>query len=123
VGESHPWDEARDHPRAGPLPRVEGRLSRREDRSLRGLDRRGRPSGSTASHLVGDHPGLRPNALTFAVELLAGWVQVIGHLDPGALRRAAGIGLLYSLVKVVCVGLYEEWTSRGLVLRNLADGL
>ncbi|HVR97900.1 MAG TPA: hypothetical protein VMW27_14880, partial [Thermoanaerobaculia bacterium] len=61
--------------------------------------------------------------LVFAVELLAGWLRMTGHLAPGAVDLAAGIGLLFSLVKVVCVGLYEEWTSRGLVLRNLAEGL
>jgi membrane protease YdiL (CAAX protease family) len=61
--------------------------------------------------------------LIFAVELLAGWVRITGHLDSAALSRAASIGIFFSLVKVVCVGIYEEWISRGLVLRNLTDGL
>lgn len=61
--------------------------------------------------------------LIFAVERLAGWLRITGHLDARALSRAAWIGLLFSFVKVVCVGVYEEWVSRGLVLRSLAEGL
>jgi membrane protease YdiL (CAAX protease family) len=61
--------------------------------------------------------------LVFALEWLSGAVAVTGHLAPATLDTASLVGLLYSLVKVAGVGVYEEWISRGVVLRNLAEGL
>jgi membrane protease YdiL (CAAX protease family) len=51
--------------------------------------------------------------LLFGGEYLAGLI-VITHI---------GLPLLFSLVKVLCVGMYEEFISRGYLLRNLADGI
>jgi hypothetical protein len=61
--------------------------------------------------------------LVFAAERAAGWVSVTGV----AVANTAGVSLIlafgFSVVKVLCVGTYEEFLSRGYHLRNLTDGL
>ncbi|HET9300859.1 MAG TPA: type II CAAX endopeptidase family protein [Candidatus Polarisedimenticolaceae bacterium] len=58
----------------------------------------------------------------FAVELAFGWVEVRGFLAQNAGIPLA-LGLSFTLVKDLCVGVYEELISRGFLLRNLSDGL
>jgi membrane protease YdiL (CAAX protease family) len=42
----------------------------------------------------------------------------------GAIVATAGTtAISYSIVKVLCVGVYEEFVTRGYLLRNLADGI
>jgi len=42
----------------------------------------------------------------------------------GAIVVTAGTtAIVYSIVKVLCVGVYEEFVTRGYLLRNLADGM
>lgn len=59
-------------------------------------------------------------ALVFAVQLAAGWVRVVGTLRaPGPFLPAlAGNVLVFCLV-----GVYEELLLRGLLLRNVVEGL
>jgi uncharacterized protein len=61
--------------------------------------------------------------LIFAVEYAAGWIQVSGFLRIRAADVSLALALSFSLVKVLCVGVYEELVSRGYHLRNLAEGL
>lgn len=51
----------------------------------------------------------------FAVEWLAGWIE----LRPGTMIPLA---FAFTIVKVLCVGTYEEFVARGYQLRNLAEG-
>lgn len=57
--------------------------------------------------------------LIFVTELLAGWVDVAGVL---ASDGSLALALSFSIVKVLCVGTYEEVVTRGYLLRNLAEG-
>ena len=50
-------------------------------------------------------------ALIFAVEMLAGWVIVTGTAVANAPVLSLGLGFGYSLVKALCVGVYEEFLS------------
>jgi len=52
----------------------------------------------------------------FGVESLRGDLAITGFF---AMNR----WLWFSVVKVLCVGAYEEFLSRGYILRNLADGM
>jgi membrane protease YdiL (CAAX protease family) len=62
-------------------------------------------------------------ALLFAVESMAGWVNVTGTAVVNAAGMSLGLGLGLCLVKALCVGTYEEFLSRGYHLRNLIDGV
>jgi membrane protease YdiL (CAAX protease family) len=61
--------------------------------------------------------------LIFAVEKTAGWLTVTGTVVTNTAGVSLGLGFGFSLVKVLCVGTYEEFLSRGYHLRNLTDGL
>ncbi len=61
--------------------------------------------------------------LIFAAEYAAGWIQVSGFLMIRVADVSLALALSFSLVKVLCVGVYEELVSRGYHLRNLAEGL
>jgi uncharacterized protein len=61
--------------------------------------------------------------LVFAVERAAGWLNVSGTMVMNTAGVSLGLGLSYSLVKVLCVGIYEEFLSRGYHLRNMTAGL
>jgi membrane protease YdiL (CAAX protease family) len=61
--------------------------------------------------------------LVFAVEWMAGWVTVSGLAQANVVGVPLALGFGFSAVKVLCVGTYEEFLSRGYHLRNLADGL
>jgi membrane protease YdiL (CAAX protease family) len=51
-------------------------------------------------------------AFVFAIQLGMGWIEITGF----------GLPLAYTVVKVICVGTYEELISRGYHLVNLAEG-
>ena len=61
-------------------------------------------------------------AAIFVFELAFGWIEVRGFLVQNAGMPVA-LGLAFTLVKDLCVGVYEELISRGFLLRNLSDGL
>ncbi len=61
--------------------------------------------------------------LIFAAEYAAGWIQVSGFFVTRVADVSLALALSFSLVKVLCVGVYEEFLSRGYHLRNLAEGL
>ena len=59
----------------------------------------------------------------FAVEYFAqAQIRIEGHLEVTQPGNVLSVSLLYSLVKVVIVGICEELVFRGLVLRNLVEG-
>lgn len=96
----------------------------------RWLDRRrfvelgGRMDRAWWSHLgFGLALGALLVTLVFAVEYAAGWIRVTGFFVPRVAGVPLGLALSFSLVKVLCVGVYEEFLSRGYHLRNLAEGL
>jgi membrane protease YdiL (CAAX protease family) len=60
-------------------------------------------------------------ALIFAFELAAGWVSVTGYLDGGGRPFWGEIWL--PVLVFICVGIQEEMSTRGYLLRNLAEGL
>ena len=62
-------------------------------------------------------------ALIFAVELAAGWIKITATLQTKIPGQSFWIGFLLSFLVFFCVGIYEEMTSRGYLLRNLAEGL
>jgi hypothetical protein len=61
--------------------------------------------------------------LIFAVEWAAGWAVVTGTLQPTSPSLPLSVALIFSLVKAMCVGTYEEFVSRGYQLTNIAEGL
>ena len=61
--------------------------------------------------------------LVFAVQRVVGWLHVTGTMATNTAGVSLGLGLGYSLVKVLCVGIYEEFLSRGYHLRNMTAGL
>jgi len=61
-------------------------------------------------------------AMVFAVEEWAGWIDVTDTLAVSAPGVSLLLALSFSLVKVLCVGIYEEIVVRGYLLRNLAEG-
>ncbi len=62
-------------------------------------------------------------ALVFTLEYVAGWLKVIGILQPSFPGAIFWEELLAGLVLFVCVGIYEEVISRSILLRTLAEGL
>lgn len=62
-------------------------------------------------------------ALAFASQSVLGWVRPTGTLVANVAGTPIGLALFYSCVKVLCVGTYEEFVSRGYHLRNLMEGL
>ena len=69
--------------------------------------------------------GLAAGLMTFVfvVELSAGWIHITGYLGVTKPENILVISLLFSLVKVIAVGIYEELIFRGLILRNFGEGL
>jgi membrane protease YdiL (CAAX protease family) len=62
-------------------------------------------------------------ALVFVLEYLLGWITVTGILVSNVTGVSVAFALSFSAVKVLCVGTYEEFVSRGYQLRNLTEGL
>lgn len=61
--------------------------------------------------------------LLFALEYAAGWIRVTGFFAVRVAGVSLALALAFSVVKVLCVGVYEEFVSRGYQLRNLAEGV
>jgi len=59
----------------------------------------------------------------FVVELAAGWVTVTGTFTPAAGGGGFFPAILAPIVLFLCVGFYEELSSRGYQLTNIAEGL
>jgi membrane protease YdiL (CAAX protease family) len=59
----------------------------------------------------------------FVAELALGWVHIEGYFNVTAAQNSLPVSLLYSLVKVIAVGIFEELIFRGLILRDFAEGL
>jgi len=57
--------------------------------------------------------------LIFAGESAAGMVEVTGTMVRNVSEVSLWLAFAFSLVKVLCVGVYEEFIARGYLLRNL----
>ena len=58
----------------------------------------------------------------FATEWAAGWVEITGTLARNVADVPLSIAFAFTIVKVLCVGTYEELVMRGYHLRNIAEG-
>lgn len=54
-------------------------------------------------------------SFVFAVQWSAGWIEVSGGVF-------VPLAFAFTIVKVLCVGIYEEFVGRGYQLRNIAEG-
>jgi membrane protease YdiL (CAAX protease family) len=61
--------------------------------------------------------------LVFIIEYALGWIMLTGTMATTMAGIPLGLSLLFSVVKVLCVGTYEEFLSRGYHLKNLTEGL
>jgi membrane protease YdiL (CAAX protease family) len=61
--------------------------------------------------------------LVFLWEYRQGWVTVTGTFQTSVPGLALSLGLVFSITKDLCVGIYEEMVSRGYLLTNLAEGV
>jgi membrane protease YdiL (CAAX protease family) len=59
----------------------------------------------------------------FFIELATGWAAITETFKSGVNGIAFPIEILWALVTVICVGIYEELLGRGYQLKNLAEGL
>ena len=71
---------------------------------------------------IGFGAGALLMTLIFGVEHAAGWIDVTGFVVSTDARVPLWLAFLFSAVKAACVGTYEEFVSRGYLLRNLAEG-
>lgn len=60
--------------------------------------------------------------LVFLTEALLGWIDITGTLAMNVTGVSMALAFSFTVMKVLCVGVYEELVSRGYLLRNLADG-
>jgi membrane protease YdiL (CAAX protease family) len=72
---------------------------------------------------VGVAVGSLGMAFVFVLEYAMGWIQVTETMSLNATDLSLGFAFAFSVVKVLCVGTYEEFFSRGYQLRNLAEGM
>lgn len=70
---------------------------------------------------LGAGVGAAVMAMVFAIEWMLGWVTVSGTLIVNASGVSLTLALSFSAVKVLCVGTYEEFLSRGYHLRTIAE--
>ena len=70
---------------------------------------------------VGFGVGMVVMTFVFFVERAAGWVTVTGFRVTNVADVSFAAGLLFIFTKVICVGIYEEFVSRGYHLRNLTE--
>jgi membrane protease YdiL (CAAX protease family) len=61
--------------------------------------------------------------IVFLWEYREGWVTISGTFQTSVPGVTLGLGLVFSITKDLCVGLYEELISRGYLLTNLSEGL
>jgi membrane protease YdiL (CAAX protease family) len=62
-------------------------------------------------------------AFVFGVEYAMGWVRITGTWVPNVPDVSLSLALSFSVVKVLCVGTYEEFVARGYWLQNISEGL
>ncbi|MFN8495992.1 MAG: CPBP family intramembrane glutamic endopeptidase [Caldilineaceae bacterium] len=60
--------------------------------------------------------------LIFAVEWAAGWLTITGAFQTATPHTPFGRAILDPIILFFCVGIYEEFFSRGYQLKNLAEG-
>jgi uncharacterized protein len=60
--------------------------------------------------------------LIFLVELAAGWIKIVGAFRTASPNMPFGRAILEPVLLFICVGIYEEFFSRGYQLKNLAEG-
>lgn len=58
----------------------------------------------------------------FGVEYAAGWITLSGRWRVASPELPLSLALVFSAVKALCVGNYEEFLARGYQLKNLAEG-
>jgi len=61
--------------------------------------------------------------LIFLVELAAGWITIVGAFRTPSPDQSFIQAIITPLVLFICVGIYEEFFSRGYHLKNMAEGL
>ena len=61
--------------------------------------------------------------LVFGFEYAVGLVEVTGFVVARTTEVVISLLFAFTVVKIVCVGVYEEFVSRGYHLRNLSDGV
>jgi membrane protease YdiL (CAAX protease family) len=59
----------------------------------------------------------------FFCEFAAGWIEVKGYLVTSSPGAQFGLAIWIPVVLFLCVGITEELTSRGYLLKNLSEGL
>jgi hypothetical protein len=62
-------------------------------------------------------------SLVFCLEYQQGWIRAVGTFQTTVPGLSLSLGLLFSVTKDLCVGIYEEMVSRGYQLTNVAEGL
>lgn len=67
--------------------------------------------------------GLLLMVLIFLVEYAAGWLTITATFHSSSPGILFGVELLMGFALFICVGIYEELISRGILLRNMAEGL
>ncbi len=60
--------------------------------------------------------------LIFLIEWAAGWITITGAFQTTMPNTSFGVAVLNPLILFLCVGIYEEFMSRGYHLKNLAEG-
>jgi uncharacterized protein len=62
-------------------------------------------------------------AVIFVVEYAAGWLKITAAFQASVPGISFGLEFGMALLLFICVGIYEELLSRGILLRNIAEGL
>lgn len=67
--------------------------------------------------------GLLMMAAIFLTEYFAGWLKITATFHASVAGIPFGLEIGMVLLLFICVGIYEELLSRGILLRNIAEGL
>jgi len=60
--------------------------------------------------------------LIFLVELAAGWITIVGAFRTPSPDQSFIQAIITPVILFICVGIYEEFFSRGYHLKNMAEG-